>query len=65
MGMNAIAIYVFAEMTMRMVWRYTDWDFSILFGADEMMSMLFGILYMLVNLAVASLLYKKGIFIRL
>ena len=65
MGMNAIAIYVLAEMTMRMVWRYTDWDFSILFGADEMMSMLFGILYMLVNLAVASLLYKKGIFIRL
>lgn len=65
MGMNAIAIYVFAEMTMRIIWRFTDWDFGILFGANEMMSMLFGVLYMLVNLAVAYILYKKRIFIRL
>lgn len=65
MGMNAIAIYVFAEMVMRIIWRYTDWDFGVLFGANEMMSMLFGVLYMLVNLGVATILYKKRILIRL
>lgn len=65
MGMNAIAIYIFAEVVIRAVWHYTDWNPAVLFGADEMMSMLFGVLYMSVNLGVATILYKKRIFIRL
>lgn len=65
MGMNAIAIYVFAEVGMRTIWRYSGWDYGLVFGANEMMSMLFGISYMLVNLVVATFLYRKRIFIRL
>jgi len=65
LGMNALAIYVLSGLLMKLNWRYLQWDYTVVFGGDEYMSLLFALLYLLLHLVVAVFLYKKRIFIKL
>ena len=63
--MNALAVFVLSGLIMKILWRFTDWDYTQIFGHTEFMSFLFSFLYMLVNLGIAVILYKRKIFIKL
>jgi predicted acyltransferase len=65
LGMNALALFVLSGLAMKVIWRYTDWDYTQVFGGSEEMSLLFAVLYLLPHLLIAILLYKKKIFIKL
>lgn len=65
LGMNALALFVLSGLLMKLNWRYFNWDYTSIFGTSECMSLLFALIYMLFHLAVAVLLYRKKIFIRL
>lgn len=65
LGMNALALYVLSGLLMKINWRYIGWDYTSIFGTGEGMSLLFALLYMLFHLAVAVLMYRKKIFIKL
>lgn len=65
LGMNALAIFVLSGLVMKCIWRFTDWDYTKVFGGSEPMSLLFAVLFMLAHLAVAIVLYRKKIFIKL
>ena len=65
LGMNALAVFVLSGLIMKILWRFTDWDYTQIFGHTEFMSFLFSFLYMLVNLGIAVILYKRKIFIKL
>lgn len=65
MGMNALALFVLSGLGMKIIWRYTGWDYTAVFGVNEYMSLLFALLYLSVHLLVAIFLYKKKIFIKL
>ena len=65
LGMNALALFVLSGLLMKINWRYIGWDYTSVFGTSEGMSLLFALLYMLLHLAVAVVLYKKKIFIKL
>ena len=65
LGMNALALFVLSGLLMKIIWRYTSWDYTVVFGVNEGMSLLFAMLYMLFHLLVAVVLYKKKIFIKL
>lgn len=65
LGMNALALFVLSGLAMKVIWRYTDWDYTKVFGVNEEMSLLFAVLYLLPHLLIAILLYKKKIFIKL
>ena len=64
-GMNALALFVLSGLVSKIIWRFTSWDYSEVFGVSEAMSFLFAILYMLFHLLIAVILYKKKIFIKL
>ena len=65
MGMNALAMFVLSGLLMKIIWRYTSWDYTAVFGVNEVMSLIFALLYMSVHLVIAIVLYKKNIFIKL
>lgn len=65
LGMNALAIFVISGLVMKIIWRYTDWDYTRVFGTDEYMSLLFAVIYLIPHLLVAIFLYRKKIFIKL
>lgn len=65
MGMNALALYVLSGLLMKCIWRYTDWDYTKVFGTNECMSLLFAVLFMMLHMVLAMILYKKKIFIKL
>lgn len=65
LGMNALALFVLSGLAMKVIWRYTDWDYTQVFGGSEEMSLLFAVLYLLPHLLIAILLYKKKVFIKL
>ena len=65
LGMNALALFVLSGLIMKIIWRYTEWNYTAIFGANEWMSLLFASLYMILHLAIAVLMYKKKIFIKL
>jgi predicted acyltransferase len=65
LGMNALALFVLSGLAMKVIWRYTDWDYTQVFGVNEGMSLLFAVLYLLPHLLIAIWLYKKKIFIKL
>lgn len=65
LGMNALAVFVLSGLIMKTLWRFTDWDYTTVFGQTEFMSFLFSFLYMLVNLGIAAVMYRKKIFIKL
>ncbi len=65
LGMNALAVFVLSGLIMKTLWRFTDWDYTVVFGQTEFMSFLFSFMYMLVNLGAAVVLYCRKIFIKL
>lgn len=65
LGMNALALFVLSGLIMKIIWRYTEWDYTKVFGVSEEMSLLFALLYLLLHLVIAIILYRKKIFIKL
>ena len=65
LGMNALAIFVVSGLVMKCLWRYTDWDYTKVFGTDEYMSLLFAVIYLIPHLLLAIWLYRRKIFIKL
>jgi predicted acyltransferase len=65
LGMNALALFVLSGLIMKVIWRYTDWDYTQVFGVSEGMSLLFAVLYLIPHLLIAIFLYRKKIFIKL
>lgn len=65
LGMNALAIFVISGLLMKCLWRYTDWDYTKVFGVNEYMSLLFAVIYLIPHLLLAVFLYRKKIFIKL
>lgn len=65
LGMNALALFVLSGLIMKIIWRYTAWNYTLIFGKTEFTSLIFAVLYMLFHLAIAMILYRKKIFIKL
>lgn len=65
LGMNALALFVLSGLLMKINWRYIDWDYTAVFGSTEFLSLTFALLYMLLHLGIAVIMYKKKIFIKL
>lgn len=65
MGMNPLAIYVLSDILAITISSIIGWNYSAIFGVNEWMSLLFAVLFMLVHMAVAIILYKKKIIINL
>ena len=64
-GMNPLAIYSLSTLMAITLGSLVGWNYSAVFGANEWMSLLYAILFMLFHLAVAMVLYKKNIVIKL
>ena len=65
LGMNALALYVLSALLMVVNWRYIGWDYTAVFGSTKFLSLMFALLYMLLHLVIAVIMYKKKIFIKL
>ena len=65
LGMNALALFVLSGLIMKIIWRYTSWDYTAVFGVSEGMSLLFALMYLSVHLLIAMLMYRFRIFIKL
>ena len=65
LGMNALALYVLSALLMVINWRYIGWDYTAIFGSTKFLSLIFALLYMLLHLVIAVVMYKKKIFIKL
>ena len=65
LGMNALTLFVLSGLLMKIFWRYTSWDYTVIFGKTEFTSLIFAVLYMIFHLCIAIFLYKKKIFIKL
>ena len=65
LGMNALALFVLSGLVMKIIWRYTSWDYTAVFGVSEGMSLLFATMYLSVHLVIAMLMYRFRIFIKL
>lgn len=65
LGMNALTIFVVSGLLMKVIWRYTSWDYTRIFGTDEYMSLLFALIYLIPHLLLAIFLYRRKIFIKL
>ena len=65
LGMNALVLFVLSGLLMKMIWRYTGWDYTQIFGGSEFMSLIFALLYMSFHLLIAVVLYRRKIFIKL
>ena len=65
LGMNALALFVLSGLIMKIIWRYTSWDYTAVFGVSEGLSLLFASMYLSVHLVIAMLMYRFRIFIKL
>ena len=65
LGMNALTLFVLSGLIMKIIWRYTEWDYTAVFGVNEWMSLLFATLYMALHLVIAVVMYRFKIFIKL
>ena len=65
LGMNALALFVLSGLIMKIIWRYTSWDYTAVFGVSEAMSLLYAVMYLSVHLVIAMLMYRFKIFIKL
>ena len=65
LGMNALALFLLSGLLMKINWAYIGWDYSDIFGQNELTSLAFAVLYMSLHLVVAIMLYRKKIFIKL
>lgn len=65
LGMNALALFVLSGLLMKIIWRYTSWDYTAVFGGTEFLSLVFALMYLALHLLIAVIMYKKKIFIKL
>lgn len=65
LGMNALALFVLSGLLMKIIWRYTGWDYTAIFGKNEFTSLCFALMYMTLHLMIAIILYRKKIFIKI
>ena len=65
LGMNALALFLLSGLLIKINWAYIGWNYSAIFGGNEFLSLVFAVLYMLLHLAIAVVLYRKKIFIKL
>ena len=65
LGMNALILFVLSGLLMRTIELLTGWDHSLIFGKNEFISLCYSVVYMIVHLIIAVILYKKKIFIKL
>lgn len=65
MGMNPLAIFVLSGLLAKTIGGIIGWNHALVFGANEWLSLLYAVLFMLLHMAVAMVLYKKNIIIKL
>lgn len=65
LGMNALTLFVLSGLLMKINWIYIGWNYSAVFGGSAFMSLLFSLMYLLLHLVIAVVLYRKKIFIKL
>ena len=65
MGMNPLAIFVLSGILAKTISGIIGWNYPAVFGADEWMSLLYAVLFMFLHMAIAMILYKKKIIIKL
>lgn len=65
LGMNALVLYALSGLIMKVIWRFTNWDYTAIFGKNEFTSLCFALIYVALHLAIAVVLYRKKIFIKL
>ena len=65
LGMNALTLFVLSGLLMKINWVYIGWNYSAVFGGSAFMSLLFSLMYLLLHLVIAVVLYRKKIFIKL
>ena len=65
LGMNPLAMFVLSGLVAKSLPRFLQWDSAAVFGANEWMSLLYAVLFMLFHLLIAVILYRKKIFIKL
>ena len=65
MGMNPLAIFVLSGILAKSIPGVFGWNYTTVFGSDEWMSLLYAVLFMLLHMAIAMILYKKRIIIKL
>ena len=65
LGMNALALFVLSGLLMKILWIYTSWDYTVFFGRSEFLSLCHAVIYLSLHLAIAVILYRKKIFIKL
>lgn len=65
LGMNPLAMFVLSGLVAKSLPRFLHWDSAAVFGANEWMSLLYAVLFMLFHLLIAVILYRKKIFIKL
>lgn len=65
MGMNPMPLYVMSIILSITISSIIGWNYSAVFGVNEWMSLLYAVLFMLLHMAVAMVLYRKKITINL
>ena len=65
LGMNALALFVLSGLLMKILWIYTSWDFTTIFGRTELLSLCHALLYLTLLLIIAVILFRRKIFIKL
>lgn len=65
LGMNALILFVLSGLIMEVIWGFTNWDYTAIFGKNEFTSLCFALMYVALHLAIAVVLYRKKIFIKL
>ena len=65
LGMNALALFVLSGILYRIIWFFIPWDPAATFGQTEFASLCYAVIYLIVHLTVAMILFKKKIFIKL
>ena len=65
LGMNALALFLLSGLLIKINWAYIGWNYSAVFGQNEFTSLIFAVLYMALHLAIAVVLYRRKIFIKL
>ena len=65
LGMNALVLFVLSGLLVKINWTYIGWDYVAIFGGTEFKSLLFALMYLVLHLLIAVIMYKKKIFIKL
>ena len=64
-GMNPLFIYALSSVLAKTIGGVLGWNVGAVFGSTEILSLAYALLFMLLHLCVAMVLYKKNIVIKL